>query len=104
MRFAYSALLWTLAIAVSATTASAQSFSSPWKGKGEGFRRDNVGVRYRRPVNVTGPVYRYPGTHCCVAGPAYGWPGEPLGPGVWGDSTTNLRSCGPGACQDNPYY
>jgi hypothetical protein len=47
---------------------------------------------------------RYRGGH--VLGPAYGWPGEPLGPAYWNSWSWpgNPRTCGPGACQDNPLY
>jgi hypothetical protein len=43
-----------------------------------------------------------------VRGPAYGWPGQPLGPAYWGTTGPELMpdpsTCGPGACQDNPRY
>jgi hypothetical protein len=40
-----------------------------------------------------------------VLGPAYGRPGEPLGPAYWnGNWPGDPRTCGPGACQDNPLY
>ena len=40
-----------------------------------------------------------------VLGPAYGREGEPLGPAYWGQELMpNPRTCGPGACQDNPRY
>jgi hypothetical protein len=41
-----------------------------------------------------------------VLGPAYGRPGEPLGPAYWNSWSWpgNPRTCGPGACQDNPLY
>lgn len=43
--------------------------------------------------------------NCCVTGPAYGRPGEWLGPAyntpLW---MPNPSTCGPGACQDNPWY
>lgn len=44
--------------------------------------------------------------HCCVMGPAYGWPGEPLGPAYWTNQLwmSDPQVCGPGACQDNPWY
>lgn len=46
---------------------------------------------------------RSPGGH--VLGPAYGRPGEPLGPAYWnGNWPGDPRTCGPGACQDNPRY
>jgi hypothetical protein len=38
-------------------------------------------------------------------GPAYGWPGEPLGPAYWNENwPSNPRTCGPGLCQDDPRY
>lgn len=46
---------------------------------------------------------RSPGGY--VLGPAYGWPGEPLGPAYWnGNWPGDPRACGPGLCQDNPLY
>ena len=43
-----------------------------------------------------------------VLGPAYGWPGEPLGPAYWNTGgwswPGNPRTCGPGLCQDDPRY
>jgi hypothetical protein len=43
-----------------------------------------------------------------VSGPAYGHPGEPLGPAYMGttgpEQMSDPRTCGPGACQDNPRY
>jgi hypothetical protein len=43
-----------------------------------------------------------------VPGPAYGWPGEPLGPAYWYTGgwswPGNPRTCGPGLCQDDPRY
>jgi hypothetical protein len=42
---------------------------------------------------------------CCVTGPAYGRPGEPLGPAYnSGLFMPHPSTCGPGACQNNPYY
>jgi hypothetical protein len=49
--------------------------------------------------------YGVPGPGGYVLGPAYGRPGEPLGPAYWnGYGPGNPRVCGPGACQDNPLY
>jgi hypothetical protein len=43
-----------------------------------------------------------------VRGPAYGWSGEPLGPvymhTTGPEKTPDPRTCGPGACQNNPLY
>jgi hypothetical protein len=60
--------------------------------------RHHHGVRIWHRYNVPSP-----GGY--VLGPAYGWPGEPLGPAYWnGNGPSNPRACGPGACQDNPLY
>lgn len=55
--------------------------------------------RYWRGYGV-----RSPGGY--VLGPAYGRPGEPLGPAYWSENwwPGDPRTCGPGACQDNPRY
>jgi len=43
-----------------------------------------------------------------VRGPAYGRPGQPLGPAYMGtvghERTTDPSTCGPGLCQDDPRY
>lgn len=58
-------------------------------------------IRYRHG----GYSYYYLPRNCCVMGPAYGVPGEPLGPAYNTDLwMPNPRTCGPGACQDNPWY
>lgn len=49
--------------------------------------------------------YRAPSPGGYVLGPAYGLPGEPLGPAYWNrDWPGNPRACGPGLCQDDPRY
>jgi hypothetical protein len=58
-------------------------------------------VRYYRH----GPYFAYVPRNCCVMGPAYGHPGNWLGPAYNTDLwMPNPRTCGPGACQDNPWY
>ena len=60
-------------------------------------------VRYRY-VDRYGRYFYLP-RNCCVTGPAYGVPGEPLGPAYNTDLwMPNPSTCGPGACQDNPWY
>ena len=96
MRFAVRILVLTLAFAFTATAVLAQPYPAP-------YYDDHYGPRSRPHIVV--PAYVWPNNRtCCVAGPAYGRPGEPLGPGRWGDYYTNMRVCGPGACQDNPNY
>jgi hypothetical protein len=59
-------------------------------------------VRYRHGGYFN---HYYIPRNCCVLGPAYGQPGEPLGPAYNTDLwMPNPRTCGPGACQDNPWY
>ncbi len=98
MRFAIRNLALTAAFACVATAAVAQPYPAA--------RYDDAyyyGPRSRPHITV--PAYVWPNNRdCCVAGPAYGRPGEPLGPGRWDDYYTNMRVCGPGACQDNPNY
>jgi hypothetical protein len=53
--------------------------------------------RYFRP--------RHLARNCCVMGPAYGRPGEWLGPAyITHPWMPDPSTCGPGACQDNPWY
>lgn len=64
-------------------------------------------VRYRHGpfFAYVPPYFAYVPRNCCVLGPAYGQPGEPLGPAYNTDLwMPNPRTCGPGACQDNPWY
>jgi hypothetical protein len=85
-------LLTASAVAAGATAASAQPY------------HHHYGYHGPRP-HITAPADDWYGNRtCCVLGPAYGRPGEPLGPGRWGDHYTNMRVCGPGACQDNSLY
>jgi hypothetical protein len=98
MRRVVKTLLWTSAIAMTATAALAQPYPAARYYDGYGYGPRNV-------PHVTVPAYQWPNNRtCCVLGPAYGRPGEPLGPGRWDDYYTNMRVCGPGACQDNPLY
>jgi hypothetical protein len=56
------------------------------------------------------PYYHhaYVHRHGHIRGPTYGRSGEPLGPAYWGttgpEQMPDPRTCGPGACQDNPRY
>jgi hypothetical protein len=88
-------LPWVLTMAVVATAASAQT--SP-----------TVHSRHHRTLDnayVPAPPDRTAIESCCVLGPAYGRPGEPLGPGIWGlTGVINPRSCGPGLCQNDSHY
>jgi hypothetical protein len=91
-------ILAASAIAASATAALAQSYPAA-------RYYDDAYYGPRNVPHVTVPAYQWPYNRtCCVLGPAYGQPGEPLGPGRWDDHYTNMRVCGPGACQDNPLY
>jgi|HubBroStandDraft_1064217.scaffolds.fasta_scaffold1580975_2 hypothetical protein len=58
------------------------------------------------PITAVRYLYgRHFAPRCCVMGPAYGRPGEPLGPAYnTNEPMSDPRTCGPGACQDNPYY
>jgi hypothetical protein len=102
MRFVVRALSGTLAIAVTLTAAFAQSYSA----------RQFDGNGSQKSGHITIPANGRPSTtstqgrseYCCITGPVYGREGEPLGPALWGNSITNVRTCGPGACQDNPNY
>src|SRR5580693_3954830 len=90
LRVSFVALL----SAVVTASASAQPYPDhrrPHHGASAWYMRDWYGGMLRPP--------------CCVLGPAYGRPGEPLGPAYnLGLRMSNPRVCGPGACQDNPYY
>jgi hypothetical protein len=79
--------------ATAANAAAATERASGWTNPSASL----TAVRYRHG--------RYFARNCCVLGPAYGRPGEWLGPAY----NMNLlmpspRVCGPGACQDNPLY
>ena len=89
-------LLWTATAAVTATAAFAQS-SPAERPHHNGAYQSAAYLAHRHH----GRVY---GSHCCVLGPAYGQPGEPLGPALWNQNIINPRTCGPGACQDDPRY
>jgi hypothetical protein len=100
-------LIATSAVILTAITATAANAAGPEPYAAPGWTAHstlltNVRYRYGRYYDQYG---RYLPRNCCVRGPAYGVPGNWLGPAyntdLWiGDP----RTCGPGACQDNPWY
>jgi hypothetical protein len=86
MRILAKSLMFASALVCAATAASAEPYGV---GKVTYHVRHFVGHwRGRRMV-----------------GPVYGWPGQPLGPAyhmrLW---MPDPRLCGPGLCQDDPWY
>src|SRR5580704_5919998 len=96
MNFRLSLLVLLLAIVTASNLACAQPYAD------ERRRHPGAHVSARHMRDWYGGTFR---PACCVLGPAYGRPGEPLGPaynlGVW---MPDPRVCGPGACQNNPHY
>jgi hypothetical protein len=89
---AYNTLTLFAAIALStavATDALAAGNGRGSHGAARGFESGHIGDEFRTPGSIFGPVY--------------GGVDEP-GPALWGNSITDVRTCGPGACQDNPNY
>lgn len=100
-------LIPTLAVILTAITATAANAAGPepyavpqWTANSTLLT--NVRYRYGRYFDRYG---RYFPRNCCVTGPAYGHPGNWLGPAYNTDLwMPNPGTCGPGACQDNPWY
>jgi hypothetical protein len=89
--------------ATAANAAGPESYKVPGWGA-HSTAATNVRYRYGRYFDQYGRYFHVP-RNCCVLGPAYGVPGEPLGPAYNTDLwMPNPRTCGPGACQDNPWY
>jgi hypothetical protein len=96
---AISVVIFTGMTATAANAASPEPYPVPgWNS----HLTVPTNVRYRHGGYFN---YYYIPRNCCVLGPAYGQPGEPLGPAYNTDLwMPNPRTCGPGACQDNPWY
>lgn len=99
--------LATISVVIfTAITATAANAASPEPSPVPGWAAHltvATNVRYRY-IDRYGRYFYLP-RNCCVMGPAYGQPGEPLGPAYNTDLwMPNPRTCGPGACQDNPWY
>jgi hypothetical protein len=102
-------LVATLAVIFTGITTIAANAASPRPHAVPGWAAHstpltNVRYRYGRYFDFHVPPIYVP-RNCCVVGPAYGHPGNWLGPAyntnLW---MPNPRTCGPGACQDNPWY
>jgi hypothetical protein len=101
---AFSAVILTGMTATAANAASPQ----PQTAAGTSAHSTlltNVRYRYGRYFDFYGPRAFYVPRNCCVMGPAYGHAGNWLGPAYNTDLwMPNPATCGPGACQDNPWY
>jgi hypothetical protein len=98
-----------LAVIVTGMTATAANAAGPGSYQVPGWAGHSTvatNVRYRYgPYFDRYGRYVYVPRNCCVMGPAYGHPGQPLGPAYNTDLwMPNPGTCGPGACQDNPWY
>jgi hypothetical protein len=91
-----------LAVMFTGITATAANATGPELYPASGWSAHSTiltNARYRYVRYFHGP------RNCCVTGPAYGHPGNWLGPAYNGNySMPDPRTCGPGACQDNPWY
>jgi len=102
MKFAIGTVLRSSLFAVTATVALAQASSAAALPCYEPYVKGPLSHRAKaRVISHFCAPYEPRGT---VLGPAYGRPGEPLGPGIRDLSIINPRSCGPGLCQNDSHY
>jgi hypothetical protein len=103
-------LVATMTVIVAGLTATAANAASPEPHAAPGWGAHatlltNVRYRYGPYFAYVPPYVAYVPRNCCVTGPAYGHPGEWLGPAYNTPlQMSNPLTCGPGACQDNPWY